>query len=250
MSVYSVKDVLHRVKIRLHRSNLPRAKGAYYAHVVNEAALSIEDVAAALKNRGGYTGNYYDLVEHVRQFFNEMAYQLCDGFAVNTGWFSIQPVIGGLFESADEGFDPKEHKVGFRYRTGALLRAPAQAVVVELEGRMDTGGGITCFTDAASAMVNKRVTPDGFFTISGNKIKVKGDSPDCGVWFVSTTSPFRRYKVERALTENVSTKVIGMVPPLPAGKYVVEIKTCYTVGGIDLKQPKTIKSGFTLKASN
>jgi hypothetical protein len=28
-----------------------------------------------LKNRGGFTGSYEDLVEHVRQFFDETAYR-------------------------------------------------------------------------------------------------------------------------------------------------------------------------------
>jgi hypothetical protein len=245
MSVYSVKDVLHSIKIRLHRSNLPGAKGAYYASAVNEAALSVEDVAAALKNRGGFTGNYFDLVAYVREFLQEMAYQLCDGFAVNTGWFLIKPVIGGLFESADEGFDPKKHTVSFRYRTGAPLRALAHEVVIELES---ANSYIDCFADAESGSMNKTVTPGGFFTATGRKIKVTGESPGCGVWFVSKTRRERRYKVERALAENTSAKVIGMVPALPAGEYFVEIKTCYTVGGKDMKELRAVKSGFTVRA--
>jgi hypothetical protein len=47
--------------------------------------LSIEAVCAALKNRGGFTGNYDDLVKHVKQFFDAAAYQLCDGFAESRG---------------------------------------------------------------------------------------------------------------------------------------------------------------------
>jgi hypothetical protein len=247
MAIYEVKDVLHRIRVRLHRSNLPGAKGAYYARAVNEAALSIEDVAAALKNRGGFTGSYDDLVEHVRLFFKETAYQLCDGFAVNTGWFSIKPVIGGLFESADEGFDPKKHAVTFRFRTGAPLRGLARDVDIEMEGAADGGGFIERFADAESGSVNKTVTPGGFFTAGGCKIKVTGGA-DCGVWFVAKAGQPRRYKVERALFENTSSKLIGLVPALPAGEYFVEIKTCYTVGGIDLKEPKAVKSGFTLRA--
>jgi hypothetical protein len=244
MSVYSVKDVLHRVRIRLHRSNLPGAKGAYYAGAANEAVLSIEDVAATLKSRGGFTGNYHDLVSYVREFFKEMAYQLCDGYAVNTGWFLIKPVIGGLFESADEGFDPKKHTVAFRYRTGAPLRALAREVVVELEG---ANGSIDCFTDAESGTVNGTVTPGGFFTVSGRKIKA-AEGPDGGLRFVSKAHHARRHKVEKALAENTATKVIGMVPALPAGEYFVEIKTCYTVGGKDMKDPRTIRSAFTVRA--
>jgi hypothetical protein len=70
-------------------------EGAYIARTDNEASLSVEEVCAALKNRGGFTGSYDDLVEHVKQFFDEAAYQLCGGFAVNTGCFSVHPNVGG-----------------------------------------------------------------------------------------------------------------------------------------------------------
>jgi len=248
MSINKLKDVLHHIKVRLYRSNLPGARGAYYARPANEAALSVEQVAAALKTRGGFTGSYSDLVQHVHLFFEEMAYQLCDGYAVNTGWFSVQPVIGGLFESANEGFDPKGHTVAFRYRTGAALRGLARKVEIEMEGEADVAGWIDCFTDFESGLVNQTVTPGGLFSIDGRKIKVTGAGPDCGVWFVQDARSTRRYKAARALAENVSTRVAGVVPALPAGKYGVEIVTCYTVGGKDLKEPRTIKSNFTVRA--
>jgi hypothetical protein len=246
MSIYDVKDVLHRIRVRLYRSNLPRAQGAYYARPANEAALSVEKVAAALKNRGGFTGSYSDLVQHVRLFFEEMAYQLCDGYAVNTGWFLIQPVIGGLFESPEDGFDPKKHRVSFRYRTSSRLRRLSENVEIEIEGAAE-GGWIEFFTDIDSGSVNQTVTPEGLFSAQGRKIKVTGNSPDCGVWFVSKADPSRRYKVARALADNKSARITGLVPALPAGEYGVEIVTCYTVGGIDLKEPKTVTSGFTVR---
>ena len=98
MPVYSVKEVLHKIHVRLYPSNLPQAHGALFARTDSEAVLSVEDVAKELKTRGGFTGNYQDLIAHSRQFLDEMIYQLCDGFAVNLGYFSIHPVVGGFFE--------------------------------------------------------------------------------------------------------------------------------------------------------
>jgi len=245
MPVYDIKEVLHRIRVRLHRSNLPRAKGAYYARPANEAALSVEKVAAAMKNRGGFTGSYDDLVLHVRMFFQEMAYQLCDGYAVNTGWFLVQPVIGGLFESPDEGFDPKKHRIGFRFRAGSRLRKLAENAEVIMETAAHSGS-IDCLTDLESGLVNEAVTPGGLFIAEGRRIKVTGTSPDCGVWFVSQKDPDRRYKVAKALAGNSSSKVVGIVPALPAGEYGLEIVTRYTIGGKELKEPKTVKSAFTV----
>jgi hypothetical protein len=222
--------------------------GGYLAHVSNEAELSIEDVAVAAKNRGGSTGRYNDMVFYVRQFLNEMAYQLYDGYTVNLDWFSVRPVVGGIFKTEREKFDAKKHPVSFRFRSLSRLRRLAQEIVIEMEGPADIFGSIDSFTDNESGTVNKTVTPGGFFSIVGHKIKVTGDKAKCGVWFVSQAKPFKRYKVLRALAKNVNTKIIALVPALPAGKYTVEVTTQYTVGGKDLKEPRTIKSGFVLRA--
>jgi hypothetical protein len=109
--VKNVNEVLHRIKVKLYPNYLPKVEGAYIARTDNEATLSIEEVCAALKNRGGFTGNYNDLVEHVRQFFDEAACQLCDGFAVNVGYFSVHPNVGGTFDKATEGHDTGKHPV-------------------------------------------------------------------------------------------------------------------------------------------
>jgi len=156
-----------------------------------------------------------------------MAYQLCDGFAVNTGWFLVQQVIGGLFETPDEGFDPQKHRLGFRFRAGPLLRRLAENAEIVMEGGADKGL-IDCFTDLESGSVNETVTPGGLFSVAGRRIKVAGGGPDCGVWFVSREDPARRHKVTRALAGNSGSKVSGLVPALPAGEYGVEIVTCYT----------------------
>ena len=81
--INDVNEVLHRIRVKLYPNYLPNVEGIYIARTNNEASLTIEQVCAALKNRGGFTGNYEDLTENIRQFFDEAAYQLCDGFAVN-----------------------------------------------------------------------------------------------------------------------------------------------------------------------
>ena len=83
--INNVNEVLHRIRVKLYPNYLPSVEGQYIARTNNEASLSIEQVCAALKNRGGFTGSYDALIDHVRQFFDEAAYQLCDGFAVNMG---------------------------------------------------------------------------------------------------------------------------------------------------------------------
>ena len=75
--IKKVKDVWHHIRVKLYPNYLKNVEGAYIARTNNDASLSIEQVCAALKNRGGFTGNYEDLVDYVRKYYDEAAYQLC-----------------------------------------------------------------------------------------------------------------------------------------------------------------------------
>jgi len=247
MASFSEDDqVLHRIRVRLFPSNLPGSKKAWYARTVSDAELTIEDVAAAMVKRGGFTGNYYDLVKHVREFLDETAYQLCDGYAVNVGYFSIHPVVGGFFASERE--DPGGHPVRFRFRARKPLNDIIRYISVEAEPKKGFGN-IDSFIDTDSGETNGRATPGGIFFVTGKKIKVTGRG-NTGMYFVSNSDPLLRFKVSRNFAANTSARVSGIVPALPAGEYRIEIKTQYTVGGIDLKKPRTITSGFSVKVEN
>jgi hypothetical protein len=234
--------VLHHIRVRLFPSNLPGSKKAWYARTANEAELTIEDVAKAMVERGGFTGNYYDLVKHVREFLDEAAYQLCDGYAINMGYFSIHPVVGGFFASERE--DPSGHPVRFRFRARKPLNDIARNIAVDTEP--GTGfGNIDSFIDTDSGETNGRVTPGGIFFITGKKIKITGRG-NTGLYFVSKPNPLLRFKAAGSFAANTSTRVSGIVPSLPAGEYRIEIKTQYTIGGIDLKEPRTVTSRFSV----
>ncbi|MDR2150528.1 MAG: DUF4469 domain-containing protein [Spirochaetaceae bacterium] len=242
----SISEVLHRIRVKLYPNYLTHVEGASIARTDNEASLSIDKVCAALKSRGGFTGNYDDLVEHVKQFFDEAAYQLCDGFAVNTGYFSVHPNVGGTFDKVTEGHDTQKHPITFRFRTLAPLRTLAEHIVVEIEGLADVQGYIDEFTDVTTEAVNETATSGGMFSIAGHKIKIAGEDPEVGVYFVAESDPSVRVKVSGHLAENTASKLIGVIPALSAGKWKVEVKTQYTVGGTFLKESRVIESHFAL----
>ena len=236
----NVNETLHHIRVKLYPNYLPKAEGAYIARTDNEASLSVEEVCAALKNRGGFTGNYDDLVEYVRQYFDEAAYQLCNGFAVNTGYFSVHPNVSGTFNSVNEAADRKRHRVTFRFRARAPLRGLAEHIAIDVEGLADVQGYIGEFIDITTEAVNETATPGGMFSVSGHKIKVEGDKSGVGVWFVPADNPAGRVKVEGRLAENSAGKVIGIIPALSAGVYTLEIVTQYSSGSFFLKEPRTV----------
>ena len=249
--INDVNEVLHKIRVKLYPNYLSQIEGAYFARTNNEAVLSVEQVCAALKNRGGFTGNYEELVEYVRKFFDEAAYQLCDGFAVNTGYFSVHPNIGGTFNSANDVHDNKKNPVGFRFRTGSKLRRLAQFIAVEIEGVADTKGYIDEFFDINAVTVNETVTGNGQFVIAGHKIKIVGDDPECGIYFEPIGEPQNRIKVIAPFAENSSSKIIGMTPFSVTDKvFRVILVTQYTgTNNRLLKEPKVMTGNFELAAT-
>jgi hypothetical protein len=139
-----------------------------------------------------------------------------------------------------EGHDAHKHPVTFRFRT------LAERIVVDVEGLADVQGYIDVFTDVTTDSVNETLTPGGMFSIAGHKIKVTGDDPEVGVYFVPEADPAGRVKVTGHLAENSPAKLIGMIPALGAGKWRAEVKTQFNGSGKDLKAPRTITSAFTL----
>jgi hypothetical protein len=246
--INQVNEVLHRIRVKLYPNYLVNVEGAYLARTDNEASLSIEDVCAALKNRGGFTGNYNDLVEYVKQFFDEAAYQLCDGFAINTGYFSVHPNVGGTFDKVSQSHDANKHPVTFRFRTRAPLRSLAGHIIVEVEGLANVSGYIDEFTDVSTESVNDILTPGGMFSIAGHKIKVAGNESEVGLYFIPEDSASQPVKVGGHFAENTASKLIGVIPPLPAGKWKIEVRTRYSGGNNPLKESRTITSAFTLTA--
>jgi len=73
--IYGVKQVMHRIRVKLYHNYFPKGE-AYIARTDSEATLNIDQVCAALRDRGGFTGDFEDLADYVKQFFNEMVYQL------------------------------------------------------------------------------------------------------------------------------------------------------------------------------
>jgi hypothetical protein len=239
---------LHKIRIKLYPNYLQGVDGAYIARTDNESSLSIEQVCAALKERGGFTGNYDTLIEYVRQFLREAAYQVCDGYAVNLEYLSIHPNVGGTFNSAADIHDHEKHPISFRFRALSKLRKLAQNIEVIVEGLASADEFIDEFTDVETGAVNETLTTGGMFAIHGHKIKVAGDAAGIGVYFVSSANPSLTVAVNSKLAENTPSKVIGIVPVLPDGvqSWKVAVKTQFTASNYFLKDPRTIESGFTL----
>jgi hypothetical protein len=84
------------------------------------------------------------------------------------------------------------------------------------------------------------------FTVHGHKIKIVGDDPSVGLYFVPVNDPTQAVKVTR-IGENNPTKITGIAPNTGHTQNKIEIRTQYS-GMTDrfLKTPRIITSSFIL----
>jgi len=247
VNVYSVYEKMHKMRAKLYPNYLPKVEGAYIARTTNESSVSIEDICAAMKNRGGYDGSYEDAIQTVRHFFMETQYQLADGFSVNLGICSVHPNIGGTFDSATEAHDHKKHPITFRFQSLKPLRDLRQSIEVIIEGVADSPAYIDGFLDVEGNSTNHLFVPGDGFMIHGHNIKVEGNDAACGVYLVPVEDPAKKVKVARIL-ENTPSKIMGIIPP-STGYLLnkIEIITQYTSGSATLTAPRTITSPFIIE---
>jgi hypothetical protein len=237
--INEITEVLHKIEAKLYPNYLGKGDGAYVARTKAEAPLSIEDVCAAAKNRGGFSGQYEDLVEHASIFTSELVYQLLDGFSVQIGgFFSLHTRISGTYHGAGDHISAENLHVAFR----ALrhLKELLLKVKVENEGLAGDGVYIDEIIDVHTESLNSVLTPGNMVHILGHKIRVEGEDPACGVWFVNQGDQSRT-KITEHLGINRGTELFGLIPALIAGTYRLEVVTLHT-GSTPLKEARVIKA--------
>ncbi|MDR0444148.1 MAG: DUF4469 domain-containing protein [Treponema sp.] len=247
---YGVKQVMHRIRVKLYPNYLPGYESTFIARTDSEASLAIEQVCVAMSERGGFKGDFGDCVENVKRFLRETAYQLSDGFAVNMEYFGIYPNLGGTFSTEHDKPDPKKNPLTFRFRPLAPLRKLAESIVIVVEGVADPTGYIDEYLDVEEQAVNSIYVPGNQFVLTGHRIKVVGDDPSCGVYFVPKDNPAKKVKLAR-LAENSQSKIIAVAADTEHQHNRIEIITQSSPSGSGsiLKTPRLITSKFTLEAA-
>ncbi|MBB3188322.1 DNA-binding domain-containing protein [Microbacter margulisiae] len=233
-----MSSILHRIKANLYDNLLTEDPNDFVARVSSERTLDVADIANAAVTRGGASVSAVDMEHHVNLFFKEMTYQLCDGFSVNTGYFTAAPLIKGVFNSPVEGFDPAKHSVIFQFNQGDVMRKEISNIEVQIMGVAESGMSIVQVTDVKTGEVNGVITPGRNLKIKGSKIKLAGSDPSIGIYFTNeTTGDVVKVDTSDVVINNPSELMI-ITPSLPAGTYTLKMTSQFTNSSL-LKEPRT-----------
>ncbi|MCD9855161.1 DUF4469 domain-containing protein [Epilithonimonas sp. JDS] len=233
-------NILHKIKAYLYDNVLTKDNpNDYIARTVSERSLNVKEICEAAVSRGGADVAAQTMEHATELFLKEMAYQLCDGYSVNTGYFTASTNIRGVFGSPSETFDPAKHNILFQFNQGEKLRAEIDNIEVNILGVADASAVILQVRDVRTDSVNDLLTPGKNLKILGSKIKVWGDSRSNGVFLVDNTTQDRIQVDESDMVNNNPSELIIVIPELPAGTYKLEIVTQYA-GSSQLKDPRII----------
>ena len=229
---------LHRIKAYLYKNKFTKDPNHYTARATTERMLKIQDICQSAVIRGGADVSSETMQYMVELYLKEMAYQLCDGYGVDNGYFTLKPTIKGVFTSPEETFNPEKHHIRLLFAENERLRKALSVVELQILGMAKSNLYIKQVTDCKTGIVNARLTPQYNLEISGNMLKIVGDHPDVGVYFMNLQTN-ERIKVESVeIVKNLRSSLLVMIPVLDAGDYCLEIITQYTTSGT-LKEPRT-----------
>jgi len=231
--------ILHKIKAYLYDNLLTKDNpNDFIARTVSERSLSIKEICETAVNRGGADVTAAAMEHAAELFLKEMAYQLCDGYSVNTGYFTAGTQIRGVFDSPTETFNNQKHSILFQFNQGEKLRAEIPNIEINILGVADASSAILQVKDVKSGTVNDILTPGRNLKIAGSKIKVAGDNPANGIYFVNTATEARTQVEADEIVVNNPSELIVVIPNLSAGAYRLEVVTQYAAGSL-LKEPRT-----------
>ena len=229
-----MENVFHTIKANLYENFLTDNPDDFSAKVISERTLGVREICTMAIKRGGAPSTVDAMEVNATLFLKEMAYQMMDGFAVNTGYFTANAQVRGVFNNRNEAFNPKKHSVLFRFNQGDLLRKEIPNIQVQVMGVGETGIIISHVVDSKTGSVNDLLTPGGVLKIKGGKLKIAGDHPEVGVFFEDEAA--NRTQVEmNDIIMNKPAELMVQIPALPAGKYRLAIRTQFSGSSTLLK---------------
>ncbi len=232
----------HKIRAYLYDNVLTKNNpNDYTARTVSERSLNVKQICETAVSRGGADMTAAAMEHAAELFLKEMAYQLCDGYSINTGYFTAGTQIRGKFDSLDETFDSKKHSLIFSFNQGKKLKSEIPNIGIDILGIANAISSISQITDIKTGSINDLMTPNRNLKIRGTKIKISGNDTTNGIFFVNATSNERIKAQTDDIVVNKPSELIIIIPDLPKGNYYLEVATQYTGSKILLKKARAIQ---------
>jgi hypothetical protein len=189
----------------------------------NIRSYTDEDIIDRIMQRGT-TLTRPDLLAAILAYREEHKFIVEEGNGFNTGLINAGPNILGKFNSVTDSYDHSRHQLRYGVNFSKDIREVVSKVKMTKIQAPNMGPLIVAIKDSISGLTDGTLSAGGALDIAGSRLKVYPDLPDDGVYFIASDGT--EYKVT-TLIENKPSRLIVMIPALPAGVYTLEVRTHY-----------------------
>ena len=223
------------LKYNLTENPLTERPDDYSAQTHSVTSLDKEAVITRILNLGTLLTRT-DIIAVLNGLEEVVVGALHEGCNVTLPLFNTSFSVSGVFESPSDSFDANRHKLNINLSRGVLLRNAEKTVKFEKTNAPAPQPNILEVKDSMTGSVNEKLTAKGVVEMYGYNLKIEGNDPACGLWFINDAG--NETKVERII-KNKPTRIIALIPDLDKGDYRIKIVTRFSNGGKPLKMPKT-----------
>ena len=222
------------VKYSLTENLLTERPDDYTAQTHSAGSLDEEAIIARIMTRGT-TLTRTDVVASFNALREVVTEAAAQGYNVNLPLFNIAFSISGVFDGPMDVYDGNRHKLNINITKGVALREAEKSVKLEKITSAAPNPQIQEVKDSVSGVLNSRLTPNGVVELRGYNLRIDGNDPSCGLWFVANDGSETKAAI---IIENKPARIIAMIPALAAGNWQVKVVTQYTGSANLLKTPK------------
>jgi hypothetical protein len=189
----------------------------------NIRSYTDEEIIDRILQRGT-TLTRADLLASVQVYQAEHGYIVDEGNGLNTGLITAGPNILGKFNNVTDSYDSARHKMRYNVNFSKNIQERVGKVKMTKVQAPNTGPLIVAIKDSISGLTDGTLSVGGVLDIAGSRLKVYPEISEDGVYFIASDGT--EYKTS-TLVENKPSRLIVMIPALPAGSYTLEVRTHY-----------------------
>jgi hypothetical protein len=237
-------------KVWLCRNRLlSKNKARYTAEVVRTGtAMRNEDIAQQIKDRGSEY-HYETVLSILNQAEDIICAASARGIRVLTGTAHYAPRVSGGWTGASLAHDPSIHKITLTITPGAKMKKALASVSLSILGRKGDSAYISLVNNLPSGDPCSETSPGNALSINGRKLKIAPHGEEgLGVFFIDAEG--KEWPIGNRLMQNNKSRLIVQVPPLPPGKYTLQVRTRYVNGRDWLHEPRIMEYPYPVTVTN
>jgi hypothetical protein len=235
------------IRLLLYKNNIgKKKKDAYYAQLCSSGVVNNEILADIILKRGSEIKRE-TLISILNQGDRLRMEMLAEGYRVNSPIFNTQVSVVGNFDKYTKRFDPALHRLKLKISPTKEMAKMLEEADVMILGPAQVMPVIGIVKDIKTQSMNDIISCGEIAEITGKRIKVIGDDPLVGVYFVNADT--KELIKCKAPFINESQKLVIQIPDMPKGIYHLKIVTQYTQSHEMLKTPLSAQFSFSLTVS-